>query len=121
MAIVNLGRIIFGAYFLYSGLNHFMSEKTLSGYAKSKGVPSSRLAVVFTGIMLIVGGLGILLGSYVGESATLLLVFMVPTTFIMHSFWKTKDPMHRMNDYVGFLKNLALIGALLMLVNGFPF
>lgn len=121
MAIVILGRIIFGAYFLYSGIHHFTGEKGLTGYAKSKGVPYPRAAVVLTGIMLIVGGAGLVLGQYVGASATLLLVFMVPTTFMIHSFWKVADPMHKMNDKVGFMKNIALIGALLMLVDGFLF
>lgn len=116
MAMYILGRIIFGAYFLYSGINHFSSEKMLTGYAKSKGVPSPRFATLFTGAMLIVGGLGFILNMYLQESVLVLLVFMVPTTFIMHSFWKISDPMHRMNDRVGFLKNMAIIGALLMML-----
>jgi putative oxidoreductase len=114
MAIVTLGRIIFGAYFLYSGFNHFKDEKMLTGYAKSKGVPSPRLAVLVTGAMMIVGGLGFILNSYTPQCAILLLIFLVPTTLMMHSFWKIHDPMHKMNERVGFFKNLALIGALLV-------
>lgn len=111
-----LGRIIFGAYFLYSGFNHFKNEQGMIGYVKSKGVPSPRLAVLGTGAILIIGGLGLLLGMYMRESAAILLVFMVPTTFIMHAFWKTHDPMHKMNDQVAFMKNAALIAALLMMI-----
>jgi putative oxidoreductase len=121
MAIVTLGRIIFGAYFIYSGFGHFKNEKGLTGYAKSKGVPSARTAVLLTGAMLIVGGLGVLLNSYVSESATLLLIFLIPTTLMMHAFWRISDPMHKMSDQVNFFKNLALIGALLMLAGGFMF
>lgn len=116
LTIAILGRIIFGAYFLYAGLNHFMNEKAMTGYAKSKGVASARLAVLVTGAMLVIGGLGILLNTHVSEAAVLLLVFMIPTTFMMHNFWKSGDAMHRMNERVSFLKNLALIGALLMLL-----
>ncbi len=109
-----LGSIIFGAYFVYSGFNHFNNEKAMTGFAKSKGVPSPRLAVLLTGAMMMIGGLGFILGMYIQESAILLLVFLIPTTFIMHTFWKISDPMHKMTDRINFMKNVALIGALLM-------
>ena len=117
LSLTILGRIIFGGYFLYSGINHFTKEKMLTGYTKAKGVAYPRAAVLLTGIMLIVGGLGILFDYNLQASAVLLLVFMVPTTFMMHNFWKSgTDPMHKMNDQVSFMKNIALIGALLMML-----
>jgi putative oxidoreductase len=116
MAIYVLGRIIFGAYFIYSGFNHFKNEKGMTGYAKSKGVPSPRLAVLGTGAMMIAGGLGFLLSMNMEQSAILLVVYLVPTTFIMHAFWKITDPMHKMTEQINFTKNLALIGALLMML-----
>lgn len=116
MALFLLGRIIFGAYFVYSGFNHFKDEKSMTGYAKSKGVPSPRVAVLLGGAMLIVGGLGFLSYMYIQESATLLLLFLIPTTLIMHAFWKVTDPMHKMNERIAFTKNCALIGALLMML-----
>ncbi len=116
MTLVWIGRVIFGAYFLYSGLMHFKNAKGLHGYAKAKGVPTPELSVFVTGVLLSVGGLGILLNMYVPIACALLLVFMVPTTFIMHAFWKGNDPMAKMNEQIAFSKNLALIGALLMIL-----
>lgn len=116
MAIYILGRIIFGVYFIYSGFNHFKNEKGLTGYAKSKGVPSPRLAVLLGGAMLMLGGLGFLTDMYTQQSALILIIFLVPTTFIMHAFWKANDPMQKMSENVNFMKNLALIGALLMML-----
>ena len=115
MIIYTLGRIIFGAYFVYSGYNHFKNEKNLTGYAKSIGIPSPRLAVLTTGVMLLVGGLGFLLNINIPVSAVILLIFMIPTTFKMHASWKVSDPAHKMNEKISFTKNLALIGAILML------
>lgn len=114
MAISILGSIIFGAYFVFSGFNHFKNEKMLTGYAKSKAVPSPRLAVLLSGAMMIIGGLGYIFQMYIQYSAILLVLFLIPTTFMMHSFWKISDPAHRMNDQINFMKNVALIGALLM-------
>lgn len=114
--VIFLGRLIFGAYFLYSGIMHFKNEKSMVGYAKSKGVPSPRIAILVTGIMMIVGGAGIFLNAYVSQSAVLLLIFLVPTTFMMHNFWKGDNEAQKKSDINAFLKNLALIGALLMLL-----
>jgi uncharacterized membrane protein YphA (DoxX/SURF4 family) len=116
MVINTLGLIIFGAYFVYSGFNHFKNEAMLTGYAKSKGVPSPRFAVLLSGAMMMVGGLGFISAMYLSESATLLLLFLVPTTFMMHQFWKVSDAQAKMGDMINFTKNLALIGALLMML-----
>ncbi len=116
MAIYILGRVIFGAYFLISGFNHFKNEKMLTGYAKSKGVPSPRLAVLLGGALIMLGGLGFISNMFLQESVIALLVFLVPTTFMMHAFWKVSDPTHRMNDQINFMKNMALIGVLLMML-----
>jgi uncharacterized membrane protein YphA (DoxX/SURF4 family) len=85
-------------------------------YAKSKGVPSPRVAVLVGGALLILGGLGFILDMDIQIAALALLLFLVPTTFMMHAFWKVTDPMHKMSETINFTKNLALIGALLMMV-----
>jgi putative oxidoreductase len=111
-----LGRIIFGAYFAYQGFNHLKNEKMLTGYAKSKGVPSPRLAVVATGIILLLGGLGVATNYQFTQAAALLVIFLVPTTFMMHAFWRITDAGARMNEQIMFFKNIALVGACLMLL-----
>jgi uncharacterized membrane protein YphA (DoxX/SURF4 family) len=89
----------------------------MTSYAKSKGVPSPRVAVLIGGAMLMAGGLGFLLNMNIQQSAVVLLLFLIPTTFMMHAFWKITDPMHKMGERINFLKNMALIGALLMIAS----
>jgi putative oxidoreductase len=108
-----LGRILFGAYFVYSGYNHFKNQKSYIGYAKHKGVPSPEFAVPLTGLLLVLGGLGFFLNLLIIQASFLLLIFMIPTTLMMHAYWKEKDPAARANEHIAFMKNLALIGALL--------
>jgi uncharacterized membrane protein YphA (DoxX/SURF4 family) len=110
-----LGRILFGGYFIMSGYNHFKNLKMLTGYAKSKGVPMPREAVLLTGLMMVLGGLGILLWVYLKFSILLLAVFLIVTTFTMHQYWKVSDPTQKMGEMVNFNKNMALLGALLLL------
>ncbi len=109
-----IGRIIFGGYFTYSGLNHFLKLSMMAGYAKSKGLPYPSLAVAFTGILLLLGGLSILSGVFPRIGILFLVVFLLPTTFIMHNFWVVSDPQVKMIEMINFMKNMALLGATLM-------
>ncbi|MEK7105862.1 MAG: DoxX family membrane protein [Patescibacteria group bacterium] len=111
-----LGRILLGGYFIMSGANHFKHLANFTHYAKSKGVPMPREAVMLSGLMLILGGLGILLGVYVEFAVLLLSVFLVVTTMQMHQFWKIEDQMTRMGEEINFKKNLALLGGVLMIL-----
>ncbi len=110
-----IGRIIFGGYFLQNAWNHFKHLDGLTRYAESKGVPSARAAVFISGVLLLLGGLGVVFGITPEASLTLLLIFLVPVTFKIHPFWKETDPAARMQELLHFYKNLALIGAILML------
>jgi|SRR3989344_782036 len=111
-----LGRILLGGYFIKSGYNHFKNPGMLTSYAQSKGVPAPKLAVFGTGVMLLLGGLGILLGVYVEISVLLLSLFLLGTLIKMHRYWEVTDPMARMGEHVNFYKNLGLLGAILMLL-----
>lgn len=113
-----IGRIIFGAFFIASGFNHFTNAKMMSGYAGSKGIPAPGLAVIATGVMLLVGGLSVILGILSVVGLLLLIMFLIPTSFIMHDFWTVEDPQQKMGEQVNFMKNVALAGAALALMYG---
>jgi len=111
-----IGRIIFGGYFLMMGLMHFKNYKMMKGYAQSKGVIAPSFAVVLTGIILTLGGLGIVLRSYLEISYALIAVFLFFVTPKMHTFWRETDPNKKMVEMQNFLKNMAMFGAALMLM-----
>ena len=108
-----ISRVIFGGYFIISGINHLTKRDMLAGYAASKKVPSAKLAVVVSGIMAIVGGLGVLLALYVPLSVALLVLFLLPVTFMIHNFWTITDPQARAMEQVSFMKNMALLAGAL--------
>lgn len=60
-AVFLIGRIVFGGFFLYNGINHFKQQKMLSQYAGAKNVPYPDLAVTASGLATAVGGSGIYL------------------------------------------------------------
>jgi putative oxidoreductase len=57
-----VARVAFGGVLALTGLNHFLDGESMAGYAEAKGLPAPRLAVAFSGGMLVFGGLAIALG-----------------------------------------------------------
>jgi len=86
----------------------------MSDYTKMKGVAFPTVAVAVTGLMAILGGLSILLGAYPVVGSVLLAAFLIPVSLMMHNFWKVQDPQLKMGEMVNFMKNIALLGAVLM-------
>jgi uncharacterized membrane protein YphA (DoxX/SURF4 family) len=111
-----LGRLIFGGFFLYSGINHFRERKTATQYVASKKVPFPDVAVTATGAALILGGASILLGVKPKAGAAIIAGFLLSVSPIMHDFWAAEDPNQRMHEMVNFSKNVAMLGAALALM-----
>lgn len=105
-----LGRLIFGGYFLYNGINHFLNKQDMSGYAQAKGVPKPDIAVQASGALMILGGLSLLTGYKPKVGAALIATFLTGVTPSMHTFWKEQDPQRRQIETINFLKNVALLG-----------
>jgi len=110
-----IGQVVFGLYFIYNGLNHFLKSQMMKEYAKSKNVPAPGFTVALSGLLILAGGLSVLLGLYLKIGLTLILVFLVGVSFWMHSFWADEDPNQKMNNMVNFMKNWALIAAVLFM------
>ena len=88
-----------------------------AGFIASKGIPEPLASVLLVAaiVVLIVGSILLVFGSNTVLGASLLLLFLVPTTLIFHTF-----PVDS-----GFAMNLALIGALILAItrawgNGVP-
>ncbi len=105
------GRVLLGGFFIISGVRHFQHLPMMAGFTGSKGVPSPKLAVMISGLMIILGGVSILLGVRPHWGIALVSAFLIPVTLIMHQYWKHTDPMMRINDQVNFMKNVAILGA----------
>lgn len=111
-----VGRILFGGYFLFNAYNHFANLPMMAGYAQSKGVPAAKLAVAGSGLLLVIGGVSLLFNLFPIVGLVALVLFLLPVTVMVHAFWKIQDPMGRMGEMVNFTKNVALLGAVVILL-----
>lgn len=68
--------------------------------------------------LLILGATLVLVGYRVGLGVILLLLYWIPLTFVVHSFWNDAPEFVR-EESMEFMKNLAIMGGLLIIwVNG---
>lgn len=111
-----IGKILLGGFFVWNGIEHFTNIKGLTGYAKHKKIPAPREMVYITGILLLLGGFSIIFGKMLGLGLLILIVFMFAVSFMTHRFWEVPAGMDRMNEKIAFMKNMAIAGALIMML-----
>lgn len=110
-----VGRILLALIFLMSAVGHLTQSKGMAQYAASKGVPAAEAGVIASGLVFALGGIALILGIWVDLAALALALVLIPVTFMMHAYWKETDPMAKQGEQINFNKNLALIGAMLIL------
>lgn len=104
-------RICLALIFLNAGVNHLTGFPSFVETIASKGLPGASVLAVATVAFLLLGSLSLLLGYKTKIGALLLILFLVPTSLLFHP---------PATDLTGFLKNLALIGGLLMTIANGP-
>ena len=98
-------RICLCSIFLKAGVSHILGYRSTVSMMSDKGLPIPDLLLIFTIIFQLLGGLSLLLGYKVKIGSILLILFLVPASFAFHN---------PATDLNGFLKNIGLIGGLLM-------
>ena len=125
-----LGRICVPLVFIVAGVKHFLDVAGFAKYLADNKVPLpdeiaaylggipkfEALAYLFAAIEVICG-LMILIGLKARWAALLLIVFTACTIFFVHHFWDMEAAAAAANQTQA-LKNLSIIGALLLIVAG---
>lgn len=116
-----LGRVALAAIFLMSTLgNKIPNFNSVAQYMASEGVPAPRVMLVGAIVFLIVGSLSIIVGYKARIGAALVLVFLVLATYYFHDFWTLSDPKAQQEQMIHFLKNLSMMGAMLLIIANGP-
>jgi putative oxidoreductase len=110
---VLLGRLLFVLIFLKTGPNLFLKQ-TIS-YAASQGVPFATFAVPIAGVLALAGGVSVLVGFRTKLGASLIALFLIPVTLMMHKFWTVTDAGMAQVQMIMFMKNLAILGGALLI------
>ena len=100
-------RICLSLIFLKAGISHIFGYGGTVEMMAGQGLPIPGLLLIFTIVFQILGSLSLLLGYQVKIGSILLILFLIPATLVFHN---------PTTDINGFLKNIGLIGGLLMVI-----
>lgn len=110
--LYHVGRVLLAALFLIAGVLKITSFEGTAQYFGMLGLPLPVWSTVLAIIIEVGGGLVLLIGYRFERYAALVLaVFTLAATGVAHQFWQHGE------QFIPFLKNLALIGALLLFWN----
>ena len=110
------GRVLMSVIFLLSGVMKLMNWQQTADTMASKDMPLIPVLLPAAAAVEILGGLSLLLGLRARIGALVLFVFLIPTTLVFHNFWAHSGA-EQMNQMLHFLKNLTIMGGLLMVVS----
>lgn len=111
-----LGRALYAGVLAYMAIDGFKNNDKRVAAAEESGVPMPEVLVPFVTGMLFVANLGVLLWKFPRFSAGALIVFFLGTTPVIHNFW-TMEGQERQGNKINFLKNLALLGGAIILLD----
>lgn len=126
MSISSLvARPLLAGMFVYGGLDAYRNpggkvpraEKVAPDIARLAGIDADTEQLVqFNGAVQVVAGTTLALGIFPRISALVLAGSLIPTTLAGHRFWEADDETARNQQTVQFLKNAAMLGGLLLVV-----
>jgi putative oxidoreductase len=112
------GRILISVMFLISGFFKVGGYAQIVGYATAVHLPAPGVAIALAAAVELACGLAILAGFKTRFAAWLLFLYLIPVTYFFHNFWAVQGQ-EQQTQMVNFLKNVAIMGGLLVLsVNG---
>ncbi|MEO7068999.1 MAG: DoxX family protein [Nostocoides sp.] len=118
-----VARPMLAAMFIKGGYDAFMTPgpraaqaaPLLARVAGPLGLPNDpELLVRANGLAMVGSGALLALGRFPRLAAAVLGASLVPTTLTGHAFWKETDPATRKQQQTHFLKNVSMVGGLLL-------
>jgi len=113
VSAARVGRALLGALFLVSGLLKTGRFAGIAAVLATKGVPLPEVVAGLVILLEIAGGLALVIGWRAREAGIALALFVIAATLLFHPFWSA-DAAAFSNQLNHFLKNVAILGALMM-------
>lgn len=111
-----VGRVLIALIFLLSGIGKVTGFAGSAGYMASKGLPMIEVLLVASIIIELGGAAMLILGWKASLGALALFLWMIPVTLIFHNFWAVPPEQYQLQQIM-FMKNLAIMGALLYVMS----
>jgi len=110
-----VGRILISTIFFYEGIDSILYAEKTKFLMASYGITWKQDFLLYSSIVfLMIGATMLLIGYRIRFGVWLLLIYWLPVTFIVYSFWDDPVPEQRLQAIL-FMKNIAVAGGLLMI------
>jgi putative oxidoreductase len=109
-----LGRLLMGCYFILPGLQKITNYQMMTDYMLAHSVPATGFLLPLTIVIQIVAGLAIIIGFKGKFAAFILAGLTLLISIYMHDFWSMVEGLARTHETQNFIKNMAVMGGLLM-------
>jgi putative oxidoreductase len=109
-----LGRMLLAILFVISGFGKIPGFEGTAAYIASKGFPMPQVLAALAVLFELGGGIAVAIGWKTRWAAGALALFMIVITPIFHNFWGV-PPQEAMNQQVHFMKNVSILGGILLL------
>ena len=109
-----IGRVLLALTFIISGWGKITGFSDNVGYIASQGLPLPQVLLVIAIAIELGAGLAIAFGWKTRWAAVAFVVFLVVITPIFHAFWNVPADQAMMQQ-ANFMKNLSILGGLLVL------
>lgn len=136
--LMTIGRVLFALLFIFSGASKFFDIGSTAQIIEAKvGIPQVFAAyalqleaaagmTVFRLLAFIVASVEVVCGLMIAFNlgtrffAVVLVIFVAAATFYVHDFWNQSGGSERLENIVHVMKNISIIGALLMIIGYRP-
>ena len=105
-----LGRLLIATIFVLSGASKVAAPAATISMIQSAGLPFATLGLAISVAVEIGGGLALILGYHTRLAGLALFAFTLATALAFHSNFADQ------NQFIDFLKNIAMAGGLLQIV-----
>jgi uncharacterized membrane protein YphA (DoxX/SURF4 family) len=105
-----IGRTALAAIFIKSGLDKVLGFAATLDLMTNKGIPIAFAVLIAAILVELLGALSVIVGYKARWGAGALIVFLIPTTLIFHLNFADRM------ETIQFLKNLSILGGLLLIV-----
>jgi putative oxidoreductase len=125
MALV--GRILLALIFVLSGLTKVMNLSGTAGFMMHTGIPGSLVhpALYLSIVVELGGGLLVMAGLQARFAAVIIFLWLIPVTLLVHVAGyshaaQQHQAMAALTQQIMFLKNISIMGGLLLLASSGP-
>lgn len=136
--LLTIGRILFALLFIFSGVSKFFDVGSTANLIETKiGTPAFAAAyavqietavgtTAYRLVAMIAAGIEVVCGLMIAFNlaprffAFVLVVFVTIATVYVHDFWNQSGGSERLENIIHVMKNISILGALLMIMGQRP-